>query len=147
MEDIKYPGVGLGVVIVNEDGNILVGKRKGSHAALKYSIPGGKLGLGETFEAGVVREIKEETNLDIFDPKVIAVSNNLETFKEEKKHYVSVILLVKKFSGELKLMEPAKCEEWIWVDPKELPQPHFDASLLAVKCYLSRSFYEGIREL
>ena len=42
----------------------MVGKRKGSHAQ-KYSIPGGSLGLGETFEKGAIREIKEETNLDI----------------------------------------------------------------------------------
>jgi hypothetical protein len=41
-------------------------------------------------------------------------------------------------------MEPEKCESWIWVDPQNLPQPHFDASTLGVTCYLKGSFYEGI---
>ena len=42
-------------------------------------------------------------------------------------------------------MEPEKCDEWRWVDPRELPEPHFDASRLGVECYLKKSFYEGIR--
>ncbi len=142
--ETNHPKVGLGIIIVNKDGNILIGKRKGSHAQ-KYSIPGGHLDLGETFEQGAIREIKEETDLDILEPKVIAITNNLETFKEEGKHYISIILLVTKYSGELKNMEPEKCEGWNWVNPKELPHPHFDASTLGVKCYLNGSFYEGIK--
>lgn len=141
--ETKHPRVGLGIIIVNKDGNILIGKRKGSHAQ-KYSIPGGHLDLGETFEQGAIREIKEETDLNILEPKVIAITNNLETYKEEGKHYISVVLLVTKYSGELKNMEPGKCESWNWVNPKDLPQPHFDASSLSVKCYLKGSFYEGI---
>ena len=143
METPKHPRIGLGIIIVNSEGNILIGKIKGSHAQ-KFSIPGGHLEIGETFEQGAVREIKEETDLDIFNPDVIAVTNNLETFKQEGKHYISVILLVKKYSGELKNMEPEKCESWIWVDPQELPQPHFAASALGVSCYLKGSVYEGI---
>jgi ADP-ribose pyrophosphatase YjhB (NUDIX family) len=140
----ERPKVGLGIIIVNDMGEILIGKRKGSHAQ-KYSIPGGHLDLGETFEAGAIRETKEETDLDIKDPKVIAVTNNLETYREEGKHYISVVLVADTFSGELKLMEPNKCEAWEWVDPKNLPMPHFDASRLGVECYLKQSFYEGIR--
>ncbi len=143
MEQFTRPRIGVGVVIVNESGYVLVGRRKGSFAQ-KYSIPGGGIDMGETFEATATREIKEETNLDILYLKVIAVTNNLETFREEGKHYISIVLLVKKYSGELKNMEPEKCEDWEWVDPKNLPVPHFDASRLAIECYLKGSFYEGI---
>jgi mutator protein MutT len=146
MEPFTRPRVGVGVIIVNQDSHILVGKRKGSFAQ-KYSIPGGSINIGETFEVAAIREIKEEINLDIWEPKVIAVTNNLETYKEEGKHYVSIILLVNKYFGELKNMEPEKCEDWIWVDPNKIPQPHFDASRLAVECYLKNSFYEGIRNI
>ncbi|MFH1254518.1 MAG: NUDIX domain-containing protein [bacterium] len=128
-------------MIINAEGKILIGKRKGEHAPY-YSIPGGKLDLGETFEAGIIREIKEETNLDILDPKVIALTNNLETFQHESRHFISVILEVKNFSGELKIMEPEKCEGWQWVDPTDLPQPHFEASQLGVACYLQKVFYK-----
>jgi 8-oxo-dGTP diphosphatase len=138
------PGVGLGVILVNSEGKILVGKRKGSHAQ-KWSIPGGHLELGSAFELDAVREVKEETDLNIENPRVIAVTNNLETYREEGKHYVSIILLADRYSGELKNTEPGKCEEWRWVDPRELPEPHFDASRLGVECYLKKSVYEGIR--
>ena len=72
--------VGIGVVIVNNDGKILIGKRRGSHAQY-YSIPGGHLELGETFEEAAIKEIKEETDLDIIDPKVFCVTNNLRTLE------------------------------------------------------------------
>lgn len=140
----ERPKVGLGVIIVNSEGKILVKKRRGSHAQ-KWAIPGGHLELGETFEAGAIREIKEETDLDIENPKVVAITNNLETYRAEGEHYISIILFADKYTGELKNMEPDKCEEQCWVDPNNLPGPHFDASRLGVECYLKHSFYEGIR--
>ncbi|MEI8249335.1 MAG: NUDIX domain-containing protein [Candidatus Taylorbacteria bacterium] len=142
MKPHEHPAVGLGIILVNKDGYVLVGKRISKHAP-GYSIPGGKLELGETFEQGAIREVKEETNLDIFEPTVIAVTNNLETYKKEGKHFISVILLIKRYSGELKVMEPTKCENWIWVDPHKLPEPHFEASRLAISCYLNKTIYEG----
>lgn len=134
------PKVGIGIIIENSKGQILIGKRKGSFAPF-YSIPGGKLGIGETFEEAAIREIKEETNLYIKKPKVIAVTNNLETFKNEGIHYISVVLHTKEYSGKLKLVEPNKCEEWLWCNPNKLPQPHFDASKLGVDCFLKKQFY------
>lgn len=135
------PRVGLGIIIVNHDGKILVGKRKNAHAPY-YSIPGGHLEPGETFEEGAVREVKEETDLDINHPRVIAVTNNLETYRNEGLHYISIAILTEDFSGTLKIMEPEKCNEWLWVDPKNLPTPHFDASRMAVSCYLEKTFYK-----
>ena len=135
--------MGLGVILVNSEGKILVGKRKGSHAQ-KWSIPGGHLEPGHTFEFDAAREVKEETDLDIEHPRVIAVTNNLETYREEGKHSVSIILLADRYSGVLNNTEPDKCEEWRWVDPGEAPEPHFDASRLGIACYLKKSIYEGI---
>ena len=57
------------MVIQNEKGEILIGKRTGSHAPL-YSIPGGHLEQGETFEEAAIKEVREETGLIISNPKV-----------------------------------------------------------------------------
>ncbi len=141
MNSKNKPQVGLGVILLNSQGKILVGKRKGSLAPY-YSIPGGKLDLGETFAAGAIREIKEETNLDLQHPQVIAITNNLKTYQEEALHFISIILFTTDFTGTLKLQEPEKCTEWLWVDPRKLPQPHFDASTQAVTCYLEKKFYK-----
>lgn len=133
-QTLSRPRVGLGVIIVNEEGKILVGKRKGSHAPY-YSIPGGALELGESLEKGAVREVAEETGLAIFDPKVIAVVNNIETYRSEGVHFVSAILLAVNYTGVPELMEPEKCEEWMWCDPANLPQPHFYSSRVGIECW------------
>lgn len=142
---MKKPGVGVGIIVENAQGNILIGKRRGSHAQ-KYSIPGGGLEPGETFEAAAIREVKEETGILLKDPKVIAVTNNLETFRQEGIHYISVILVAKEFNGIPVNLEPEKCEELLWCNPQELPQPHFDASRLAVECYLNKVVFNGISD-
>lgn len=136
----QHPRVGLGIIIENDKSQILVIKRKGSHAPY-WSIPGGKLKLGETFEAGAAREVKEELDIDLGDPEVIAVTNNLKTYEAEGVHFISIILLAKTFKGEPKIMEPDKLTEIIWVDPHDLPRPHFDASELGVLCYLQKVPY------
>lgn len=133
--------VGLGVIILNKEGRILIGKRIGSHAQ-KYSIPGGRVEKGETFENAAFREIKEETDLEIRNPRVVAVTNNLETYRNEGVHYISIIMLVDDFTGELKIMESNKCEKWLWCDLHQLPEPHFDASKRGVECYLEGVFYK-----
>lgn len=137
------PRVGIGVIVINAEGKVLLGKRKGSIAP-KYSIPGGGLEMGETFEACTIRELKEEMGIDALNPKVIAITNNLETYREEGKHWISVVVLVTKYSGVPRVMEPEKCEEVFWADPRDLPEPHFDASRLAIACYLKSSVYEGL---
>ncbi len=137
----NHPRVGIGVIIVNGEGKILIGKRKGSHSPF-YSIPGGHLDIGETFEACAIREIKEESGLIINNPRVIAVTNNLDdTFLKEGKHYISIVIVATEFSGELVVMEPTKCEGWLWCDPTDLPTPHFGASAQAVQRYQEGVFY------
>lgn len=133
------PKVGIGVIIFYNN-KILIGKRKGSHSPF-YSIPGGHLEIGETFEESAIREIKEETNLEIINPEVISVINDLHTYKTENRHYISVILSANNFNGELKNLEPEKCEGWEWVDPLNLPEPHFESSRKAVECFIKNKFY------
>lgn len=137
---MKRPNVGIGIIIQNKKGEILVGKRKGSHSPY-FSIPGGHLEMGETFENGIKKEVLEETGMKIFNPKVICVTNNLQTFAENGIHHISVNLFTNQFEGEPAVMEPDKCESWFWVRPQELPQPHFEPSEIAINCFLEKVFY------
>jgi 8-oxo-dGTP diphosphatase len=141
----EVPRVGLGVIIVNKVGQILLGNRSGNHAPY-WSIPGGKLDLGESFERGAVREVNEEHGIDIINPQVIGVTNNLRTYRAEGLHFISVILVAREFKGEPKILEPKKCSEIMWADPASLPLPHFDASELGIQCYLENIPYVGLAE-
>jgi mutator protein MutT len=138
---MSHPRVGVGVIIPDADGRILIMQRTGSLAP-KFSIPGGKLDLGETFEQAAIREVQEELGILVAEPRVIAVTNNLETHAEEGVHYISVILLAAGFSGTPRILEPHKCLAIDWHDPRRLPEPHFDASRLGVQCWLDGIHYK-----
>lgn len=131
---------GVGVIIVQGD-KILLLKRKGSHAPV-WAIPGGHIEPGETFEQAATREMQEELAITIHNPQVIALTNNLETFRKEGRHYLSVILLAQSFSGTPIIQEPDYCEALLWADPKSLPEPFFDASRMGIDCWLSGIFYK-----
>ncbi|ANI31539.1 ADP-ribose pyrophosphatase [Yersinia entomophaga] len=132
--------VGVGVIIVNPQGSVLLGKRCGKHAPY-WSIPGGHVEAGESFEQCAQREVAEETGLLIQQPQVIALTNNIATWQAEGKHTVSVCLLAEYPGGEVENKEPEKCSQWIWCPPNELPEPHFEASKNAIHLWLTRRFY------
>ena len=46
------------------------------------------------------------------------------------------------FEGKCKVMEPEKCEEWIWCDINEIPSPQFDASEFAIECFKENKSYK-----
>lgn len=136
---VPMPRVGVGVIVENRDGLILVGRRLGTHAPY-VSILGGHLETGETFHEAACRETLEETGLVIRSSRVVALTNNLETFAAEGVHYVSVILHTSDFDGEPALLEPDRCEGWFWADPADLPLPHFEPSRIGVRCWLEGRF-------
>ena len=68
--------MGVGAVIVR-DGQVLIVKRRYEPLAGRWSLPGGTLELGETLEAGVVREMREETGLDVDVGPVIEVFDRI----------------------------------------------------------------------
>ena len=60
----EHPVVGVGGVVIVDNRVLLI--RRGSEPLKgQWSIPGGTLELGETLEAGVRRELREETSLDV----------------------------------------------------------------------------------
>jgi 8-oxo-dGTP diphosphatase len=64
--DRRYPTrpiVGVGAVVMTGDGRVVLVKRGHEPLAGQWSLPGGALEVGETLEAGVAREIREETGL------------------------------------------------------------------------------------
>lgn len=116
------PQVGIGVIVI-KDNKVLLGKRKGSHGTGSWSFPGGHLELNESIEDCARREVLEETNIKIKKLKMGTFTNDI--FELEKKHYVTLYVLSEHDSGEVKLMEPDKCDEWKWFEWNNLPQPLF----------------------
>jgi len=118
----ERPKIGIGVCVI-KDGKVLFGKRKNAHGQGSWCFPGGHLELNENIEDCAKREVLEETGLSIKNLRFGPYTNDI--FEKEGKHYATLFVIADYDSGELKLMEPEKCEKWDWFKWEELPQPLF----------------------
>ncbi len=134
----KLVRVGIGVLVANKEGKILLGKRKCEHGQNTYSMPGGHLEFGESFEGCAKRELKEETNLDGYDFEAVSLNNRIS----DSKHYVTIGLIAKGIKGSIKLMEPDKCDGWNWYNKDNLPKPLFEPSERIIENYFGKIFYK-----
>ena len=116
--------VGVGVFIFKQ-GKFLMGLRHGSHGADRWSLPGGHLEFGETFEEATRREVLEETNLTIKNVRFGAITN--DHFKDDCRHYVSIWMLSDWESGQEIARETDKLTDFRWVDFGNLPSPLFQS--------------------
>ena len=115
-----YIGVGVGAFIINEKNQLLLQKRAVPAEKDHWCIPGGRLEMFETLENAVIRETKEETDLDIEVIKMIGVCDHI--IKEEGVHWVATSFLCKIKSGVPKIMEPDKASDLRWFDLDKLPE-------------------------
>ncbi|MBW3568592.1 NUDIX domain-containing protein [Candidatus Parcubacteria bacterium] len=118
----KRPFVGIGV-LVQKDGKYLLGKRVGEHGRNTWSVPGGHLEFGETFEDCAVREVLEETGVKIKNIKLLATVNNV--FKNEHHHSITIFVVCDWASGEPRTIESDKFTDVGWYKLAEHPKPLF----------------------
>ncbi|MFA5994655.1 MAG: NUDIX domain-containing protein [Parcubacteria group bacterium] len=83
-----------------------------------YSLVAGHVDEGESFKEAIVREAKEEAGIDI-ELKDVDVAHVMHRVALGR---ISIFLTVKKWSGEIKNMEPEKCDDLSWFDINNLPE-------------------------
>ena len=118
----QYPGqpiVGVGAVIMHDEKVVLV-KRRFEPLAGQWSLPGGRLELGETLEAGLAREMLEETGLEVEVGPVLDVFDRilLDPERKVRYHYVLIDYLCRPIGGTLTHGSDVAAAEF--VDPREL---------------------------
>lgn len=120
----KMPKIGIGVLIVNEKHEILLGLRKAKHGEGLWGPPGGHLELMESLEACAIRETYEETDLQINNPEFFALTNDV--YDSGDKHYVSIFIQAKLLNNQPVInKEPDNFEKWQWFKINQLPDNLF----------------------
>jgi 8-oxo-dGTP diphosphatase len=117
-----------GILIWND--KVLIGKRKltnPNHPG-KWEFPGGKMEEGETFDETIIREFKEELDIDI------SAFHELRTLNDENIEFTPMIVKLK--GGKAKLLEH---EEIKFVDKKEF----FKMDLTKLSKQAGRIFFDS----
>jgi 8-oxo-dGTP diphosphatase len=130
----KYPDrpyVGVGAVIV-QDGKVLLVRRKYEPLAGQWSLPGGAVEVGETLEACLVREMLEETGLEVKVGPVIEVIDRITRDDEGRVmyHFVLVDYLCWPIGGALRASSDVA--EAVFADPRDLFQYDLTAKATSV---------------
>jgi len=121
----------VAVALVDVDGRILISQRpRGKPMAGLWEFPGGKMEIDESPEKALIREIKEELNIDVSD-KCLAPFT-FASHKYERFHLLMPLYVCRVWEGNVKPMEKQALK---WVRPKNLPKypmPPADRPLVAM---------------
>jgi nucleoside triphosphatase len=109
---MNYPEATVGAVILNPDNKVLICRSTKWNG--KYVIPGGHIELGEKMEEALIREVREETALEIFEIELFSLKESIygKDFGE-KRHFIFIDYLCRTASYEVDLNDEFDAYEWI----------------------------------
>ncbi len=137
--------VGVGVLLL-KDGKVLLGRRNDDpkkadslmHGEGTWTCPGGKLDFHETLFGQAIREVREETGIEVKRLELVSIGNDIVP----DSHFVTIGFLAKEFSGKPKVMEPDEITEWKWFPLDGLPEKVFPPSRKIIMNYLDKEIYK-----
>jgi ADP-ribose pyrophosphatase YjhB (NUDIX family) len=127
----ERPVVSVGAVIVDA-GRVLLVKRGQPPLQGQWSLPGGVVEIGETLQAALVREVREETGLDVEVGAVVDVLDRVQRSADGRVeyHYVIIDYICRPRAGTL--MSGSDADLACWVDVASLPQYQPTSAVSAV---------------
>lgn len=133
--------VGASVILVDEEGRILLQKRKDNHL---WAYHGGSVELDEDTEAAARRELYEETGIIAEDMKLFGVFSGPQTHyvypNGDEVSNVDVVYICRKWSGSLKGQE-SEVEELKFFSPEDVPGDDmlFPCNIPALRRFISNT--------
>ncbi len=114
------PAPAAGVIIINDKNQIYLGLRAREPKAGMWEIPGGFINIGESAEAGAIREIKEELGIDLTDLVYFGSYSNDYLYKEEEYRPLDIFFISKVDRDEIKPTDE-EFEEGKFFDIDKIP--------------------------
>lgn len=119
------------VALIDSDGRVLLAQRpEGKSLAGLWEFPGGKVEAGESPEAALIRELKEELGIDTWQSCLAPLTFASHAYPEF--HLLMPLFACRKWQG---IAAPREGQTLAWVRPSDLrdyPMPPADVPLIAV---------------
>ncbi|KGX87101.1 NUDIX hydrolase [Pontibacillus marinus] len=113
---MKRVDVAYVILFDESEQKVLMVKNSGSPTSY-YTLPGGAVEKGETLQDAAIREVKEETGLDVEVEGMFSVS---EAFFEDRGHHAIFFTFIGEIiGGEISITYPEEIEEVVWMDAQE----------------------------
>jgi len=104
--------------LIKEDKILLLRRFNTGYEDGNYSVVAGHLDGGEPVKSAMIREAKEETGIDISNQDLDVVQVMHRLADDER---IDFFLRASTWAGEIKNMEPHKCDELSWRPIDDLP--------------------------
>ena len=109
------------IIIRNKNNEILLQRRANTKLWCGFlALPAGHVDTGENVYDALIREAKEELNIDV------CINDICDTFVVNRRNnklspYFDVYFEIDNYNGEISINEPLKCLELVWCDINDLP--------------------------
>jgi nucleoside triphosphatase len=112
----NYPHPTVGALIFNPEGKMLLVQSHKFHG--KWVVPGGHIEVGEKMADAVIREAKEETGLNVYDPQFIFFQEFIQddAFWKKNMHFIFFDFALKSDSTDVVLNDEAEAYKWVTLE-------------------------------
>ena len=134
--------IGEVYLFLRDEGRILLSRRfQTGYEDGKYSVPAGHMEGDEEVRAALMREAREEIGIELTleDLAVVGVVHS-----RSDSERVSFFVLAERWRGEVRNMEPDKCDDLAWFEPNALPPNTVPLVRRALENLAAGRFYDSV---
>ena len=119
------------VALVDPDGRVLIAQRpEGKSMAGLWEFPGGKVEIGETPEAALIRELREELGIDTWASCLAPLTFASHAYHDF--HLLMPLFACRKWDGT-PIAQEGQTLKWVFTqDLRDFPMPPADAPLIPI---------------
>ncbi len=140
----RFKIFGCVISLIIKDNKVLMILRKNKPDSGYYNLVGGRMEEGETVPQAIIREIQEETGLNVNKEDISVVSTLHRLCDNGNYNSIEFVTLIKNFTGMPQNLEPQFCEKLAWIDINNMPENISPYARTAIENYKNKIVFSEI---